>query len=93
MGGRPKSTATIKAQKMREKLVNEVNKELQPILTAQLEAAKGLYYEKIDLDGVIRIYKEKPDINAARYLLDQAIGKAKESVELSGGIGLLVIDE
>ena len=94
--GRPKGTKmkhTLDALEMRKYLVKRVSKELEPILTSQIELAKGLWYEKIGIDGTIKIFKEKPDINASKYLFDQAIGRAKESVELSGGIKLLILDE
>lgn len=91
--GRPKANHTLKGEEMRRTLIQMVHKELKPILTGQIELAKGIWYESIGQDGTVRIYKDKPDVNASKYLLDQAVGKAKELVELSGGIALLVLDE
>lgn len=91
--GRPKANHTLQKEEMRKTLVQMVKKEFVPLITSQLEAAKGLYYEKMTEDGNIIIYREKPDINASKYLLDQAIGRPTEHIEVSGGIALLVLDE
>lgn len=85
-GGRPPGSFgghTIEATKAREYLVNRVAKELEPILTAQIEAAKGLSYEDPKL-GVV--FKKLPDTKAGEYLINQSAGKPKESVELSGSV-------
>lgn len=82
-GGRPRGSKSINAEKAREYLVQRVTDELDPVLTSQLEAAKGMYYEKKTKEGVIKVYQEKPDINASKYLLDQTIGRAKESLDLN----------
>ena len=85
--GRKKGYKAIQAEKAREYLVKRVAAELDPILTAQIESAKGLYYEKLTPEGEIKVYKDKPDINAGKYLTDQTVGKAKETVEMSGKDG------
>lgn len=83
--GRKKATHTLAAEKAREFLVNKIAGELDPILTAQIESAKGLYYEEVSGDGTKKIWQREPDVNAGKYLLDQAVGKAKESVDLTSG--------
>lgn len=92
-GGRPKgsfSNSTKTAMLMREQLVKKVNKELKPILQAQSDAAKGIVVEKIvtldDGKKAPRYYRKEPDINAGKYLIDQALGKPKESIEHSGEV-------
>ena len=79
--GRKKAPHTLAAEKAREYVITRVTSELDPIVTGQIEAAKGLWYEDIK-DGKKRIYQQKPDIVAAKNLLDQTIGKAKETVEV-----------
>mgnify|MGYP001600525890 CR=1 FL=1 len=59
-------------------------------MTAQIESAKGLYYEKIEGDEEIKVYREKPDISAGKNLLDQTIGKAKETVAVEGDFNLKI---
>lgn len=85
--GRKKGFKAIAAEKAREFVVKTVSENLEPILTAQMEAAKGLYYEKKTEDGEILVFQEKPDINAGKYLIDQTIGKATESLEVGGPDG------
>lgn len=81
--GRKRGLASIEAEKARDFLVAKVAKELTPILEAQIEAAKGLYYEEVFKDGTKIIWRKEPDINASKYLLDQTIGRAKESVDVT----------
>lgn len=83
--GRKKATHTLEAEKARAYLIERVSEELNPILTAQIEAAKGLYYEEVFKDGTKKIWKKEPDINASKYLLDQTVGRAKENVDITSG--------
>jgi len=89
-GGRPKSNATILAQKMRLELVKRVKKEFKPLVDAQIDAAKGFYEKRVvKLPGghtIDKYYLIKPDVSAAKNLIDQAIGKPKDSIELSGEV-------
>jgi len=85
--GRKKAPHTIETELMRKKLVEKVNQEFEPILEGQIEKAKGLYYEKQMLDGQIRIYKKEPDNKAAEYLINQSIGKPKETLDLGNKDG------
>lgn len=85
--GRKKGFAALEAEKAREYVVRTVTENLGPILLAQMEAAKGLYYEKKTADGDVVIFKEKPDVAAGKYLVDQTIGRAKETMAISGENG------
>ena len=92
-GGRPKGsvgTHTIEVSKAREYVVKRVVAELDPIMTAQIDAAKGLYYEETDKFGKKHVYAKEPDLGAAKNLLDQAIGRAKETVEMQGDFTLKI---
>src|SRR5690606_11852628 len=91
--GRPKGsvqTSTLIARKMKEALIKEVNKELKPIVRAQIDSAKGVYVMKrVKLPNgqtIDRYYQTKPDVQAAKNLLDQAIGKPQESLKVEGEI-------
>ena len=86
--GRPKGSktkATIKSEEARRYVLDRVVAELEDITTAQIEASKGMYLEEIDkkTGTLIRVYREKPDLKAGEYLLNQGIGKAKENVEIA----------
>ncbi len=93
--GRPKAPHTVKAEKAREWIVKQIAKNLEPIFAAKLDLALGHYYEGTapGTSGKMKIYKTSPDGSALRYLIDQGIGRPKESVELSGSIKTLIVDE
>ena len=84
-----KTLATIEASKAREYVINRVVAELEPILDAQIEVAQGIWIEECDKDGRrIRVYKKAPDHNVGRYLMDQTIGRATETVKMTEDITL-----
>ena len=83
-GGRPKGTNAIAAEKAREYVITRVVKELDPILSAQIESAKGMFVEETDAKGVrIRVYQRMPDTTVGKYLTDQVAGKARETMEVT----------
>ena len=65
-------------------MIQEIAKDLEPIVTAQKEAAKGMYIQRTNKI----IYQREPDLRTGEYLLNQIAGKPKESLEVSGGIKL-----
>jgi hypothetical protein len=79
--GRKKAQHTIETEAMRAFIVSEVNKQLKPLLEAKFDLALGVRVQ--DNDGEA-FYTRPPDGNAIQYLLNQSIGKPKESVEHSG---------
>ena len=81
--GRKRGIASIKAEEARKYLTMRVTEELEPILTGQIELAKGAYHEVIDVEGKKIIYRKLPDSGAATYLLNQTIGRAKETVDMN----------
>ena len=82
-GGRPKGTNAIAAEKAREYVIGRVVTELDPILTAQIESAKGIYVEETDAKGErIKVYQRLPDTTVGKYLTDQVAGKPRETVEV-----------
>jgi len=91
--GRPKGSLGKKARMKlegRELIRKMVSERLSPMLESQLDLAEGLYYEKEDSNGLIKVYKNKPDKGAAQMLIDHAYGRAKESIEHTGKMELLV---
>ena len=81
--GRKKGLASIKAEEARSYTVKRIAEELEPILSAQIELAKGAYYEEIDgTEGVRRVYKSLPDSRVAAFLINQLIGRPKETAEI-----------
>lgn len=97
-GGRPKSherilreSKAIRVEKAREYVVKKVVRDMHDILTAQIEAAKGLYVMETNEKGkVLRRYRKEPDFKVGEYLLNQSIGKPKEVVEQQGEIKLKI---
>lgn len=88
--GRPKgrkNNATLQTEEAREILRQMVLEELEPITRAQVELAKGVWYED-PLKG--RIYRQKPDKAAAELLLAHAIGKPRETIQQQGEVRILV---
>ena len=83
--GKPKGKRTLKTlnrEAMRKRLEERVAQELDPILDAQLELAKVVLIQKTTPEGE-RIYREKPDHNAAKTLIDQSIGRAPETIDVN----------
>lgn len=76
--GRKKASHTIAAEKAREVMIERIAKELQPLLDAQIDLAKGISI--IGKNG--KVYEKEPDGNMLKYLLDQLAGKAKESIDI-----------
>lgn len=81
--GRKKGLATVKAEEARNYAVQRIAEELEPILAGQIEMAKGAYYEETTEDGERIVYRQMPDPRVASFLINQVIGKAKETTELN----------
>ena len=78
--GRKKAKHTISSEKAREFLITSIVEHLAPIVSAQIDSAKGLFY--IGKQG--KIFTRLPDTRVGEYLLNQVAGKAKENIELGG---------
>ena len=83
MGGRAETS--VIASRSRKYIMNAVEKDLEPIVLAQREAAKGMYVEKKIGKKKVIVYRLVPELKAGEYLLNQLIGKAKETIEHEGG--------
>src|SRR3990167_303374 len=79
-----KAGHTITSEKARAYVIARIAEELEPIMTAQIEAAKGIYIEELNEKAErIRVYKKAPSLSAGEYLLDQGAGKATETVDVT----------
>lgn len=75
---------TIETTKMREYFVKRVAEEFEPLMNTQLELAKGIHEAVLDKDGkVVNAYKKMPDPTTLKYLMDQSIGRAKETIDVT----------
>jgi len=77
--GRKKAQHTVASEKAREYLITAIKAELEPIVAAQIDAAKGLFY--VGKKG--KIYTQLPNTKVGEYLLNQVARRAKESLEVS----------
>jgi len=85
--GRKRGLASIKAEETRNYLLKTIADEYEPIVKAQLEAAKGMWVEELDSTGLrIRVYRRPPELKTGEYLINQSAGKPTETVKISGEI-------
>lgn len=80
-GGRPKG-ALNKGRAEFLKIIHDVGKPKELIATLK-ELTQGVLVEK-KVGELRAVYKTPPSEYAITYLLDQAYGKAKQSVEVEG---------
>ena len=85
--GRKKGTNAIEAEKLREFLIEKVREKANELAAAKMDLALGHRFQ--DSEG--HVYTKSPDGAAIQYLLNQAIGKPKETVEHQGDV-LLKLD-
>jgi len=77
-GGRPKGKATKHEE--RSHIVKRISKAKDEIIKAQIAAAIGMHY--FDAEKGI-VFTQKPNVGTGEYLLNQLIGKPKESMEIT----------
>jgi len=85
-GGRPVASKTIITQMMRERIAEKLYARINPLIDAQLNSAIGIMLKKVDSKGMPYYSEESPNTNAAKFLVEQALGRPKESIEHSGGV-------
>ncbi len=92
LGGRPLGTLnpeTLKRIEMRQKMLDRIELEFQPLMDAAMDLAKGIVVYVPGKDGKkSKVYEEMPNADMVKYLLDQSAGKALTSVEMSGGLSI-----
>ena len=90
-GNKPKTVRTLAADKIRDKIAQALADNIDEILKAQIDAAKGISIQTTEApNGVTTVYG-KPDIQAAKGLIEQAIGRPKETIEHKGNLGIVGI--
>lgn len=99
--GRPKGSHEDETKigiQMRKHLTKRVKKELNNLIDSQLQLAKGIklaanitLIDRKDGKKVTGdIFTKAPEGKAGEYLMNQAIGKPKESVEMSGEVKTII---
>ena len=63
----------------RHHIIKQINQKRKKLIEAQIDVATGLYY--VANDGK-HVYTQKPNAAVGEYLLNQLIGKPKESIEV-----------
>jgi hypothetical protein len=86
-GGNRLQKIVYKGLDHREFTVNKIAQRRQQLIDSQLDVAIG--YSYVTEDGS-KIYTQKPNSSTGEYLLNQLIGKPKESIEVKEEIRLSV---
>ena len=74
--------STLIAIEIRKTLVQRVKENLEPLLQALLNTAKG--FQVVDEKDINKVlYTRVPDLSAVYYLLNQVIGKAAETIKFN----------
>jgi len=87
---RPKMMHTARAEYIKNHLVERMSEESIEIINAQIEAAKGKSVQVTDSEkfGVTTV-TGIPNVNAAKLLFEQVLGRPKETHEVKGTVGIL----
>ena len=93
--GKPKghkASHTIETQETRKKIVQMISERTEELMSAKLALALGYTKAITNEAGDIRqVYTVSPDGNAIQYLLNQVIGKPRETIQtLKDEVRLLV---
>ncbi len=83
----------------RDELVGTVREHYKDIVQSLVDAAKGMWVERsVEVKNskgmptgllVRRVYQEKPNTDVGQYLLNQLIGKPKETQVMEGRVTFL----
>jgi len=83
---------TLEKEALRKIVFDFVCKNMNPVLQGLLERSLGVQVRKIDSDGKEKIYDLPPDPQAAKTLIEHAIGKAPQTFEApDGGEGDMLV--
>lgn len=84
-GGRPKGALGYDARmqlSIKRKLINAVGKNIDELLAATMDSAKGIVVYVPGVNGKkSKVYEESPSVDMLKYLFDQAAGKAQTGFE------------
>lgn len=76
------SEETKMRQEMKRQLVERVKKEFSGLIDTMISLAKGITVEEEIADGSSKIYFKAPNAEILKYLTDQTLGKAKETLDV-----------
>lgn len=63
-----------KATEVRQQAYDQIWDAMPDIIKSMIDSARGLHYQEIDDQGVINVYTEKPDVRAAKFLVERVMG-------------------
>lgn len=86
---KPKTTRTLQAEYIRNKIAERLAQEIEPILEAQIQAAKGTSIQITETPQGVSTVTGRVDVTAAKSLFEQVLGRPKETVEHKGNVGLV----
>lgn len=69
-------------QALKSKLLERVEKEFGGLMDTMISLAKGITVEEENADGTSKIYFKAPNAEILKYLTDQTLGKAKETLDV-----------
>lgn len=81
--GRPKSSATLRTQMLREALTKRFEKDADKYFDAWQDLALGHFVEVEGKDGQTKVYKKSPDGKALKDIMDQTLGKAPQQIDVT----------
>lgn len=93
--GRPKgakSPNTRSGEVLRAYIIDHVSAKVDELIEAKMALALGHKKIHVTQDGTEVVYVQSPDGNAIQYLLNQAIGKPRETVDVQTEIHVLKIE-
>lgn len=94
--GKPKgykASHTLEAQETRKKIVEMISERTEELMSAKFALALGYTKAITNEDGkVTQVYTVSPDGNAIQYLLNQVIGKPKETIQTLNEEFRLMVD-
>lgn len=97
LGGRSKGSLnpeTIKRNHIRQMMLDRIEQEFSPLMDAAVDLAKGVVVYVPGKDGKpLKVYKQTPNVEMLKYLLDQSAGKALTPVEMSGNVEIANLQE
>ena len=94
--GKPKghkASHTLEAQETRKKIVQMISERTEELMAAKFALALGHKKAFKNQSGdIVEAYTVSPDGSAIEYLLNQVIGKPKETVLMDKGLPTLLLD-
>ena len=91
-GGRPISSKTLVAQKIKERMAQKLYERMDPIIDAMLDKAEGGLLEVSADNGKTYQKGHLPDSVAFKTILEQVVGRPETPVNLQGEDIVLRLD-